>query len=174
MKRTLLALSLAAALTSTSASALMLQLSIGQGGVISPKTLPQRDTFSASPLTTEILVGYNLTPWLTLDGAFLFAYDVINPYTQGAFATSYYVGFRPGIHAYLGTPPVGLRPYFRLALPIQYDNAAGTTGVGLLLGGGFEYKLGLLGIFLEAIVSPYFNYENLIPIEGRVGVALHF
>jgi hypothetical protein len=159
----------------TPASAFLFQVSVGQGALISPRSSSVvANTVSASPLTTEILLGYNVRPWLTVDLGLLFAYDVFDPYYGSAFAKSYYVGARPGIHAFLGTPRVGLRPYLRAAFPIQYDNAAGRTAVGLLVGGGIEYKLGMIGVFAEAIVSPYFNYENLIPLEGRLGVALHF
>jgi hypothetical protein len=182
MMKKLSAFAAAALLGATQASALTLQLSIGQGAMINPRTssinpktnVAYVDSVSASPLTTEILVGYNINPWLTLDLGFVFAYDVFEPYYGVSDFRSYYVGFRPGIHAYFGTPPVGLRPYFRAAFPIQYDNATDRTFVGVLLGGGLEYKLGFLGIFGEVVVSPFFNHENLIPVEGRIGIALHF
>jgi len=174
MRRMLTALTLAAVVAGGSqpASAFMLQLSVGEGIFLnSPKV---GSSVSAAPLTTEILGGFNVGPYLTLDVGFLFAYDVFEPYYGTTVAQSYYLGVRPGIHVFLSRARTGLVPYLRAAFPIEYDNATGNTFVGLLLGGGVEFKLGFVGVFAEGIISPYFNNQNPVPLEARIGVAVHF
>jgi hypothetical protein len=70
---------------------------------------------------------------------------------------------------------VGFRPGLRVAIPVQYNAETRTADLGLLVGGGLEYRFGeAVGIFAEAIVSPYLTNDNLVPIEGRVGVTARF
>src|SRR5262249_34617543 len=86
-----------------------------------------------------------------------------------------YLGFRPGVRLFLGDDRgynYGgyLRPYLRAAFPVEIKksgdivdpNTGQTTGqqgktvvnVGLLLGGGLEYRWKHVGIFAEVIVEP--------------------
>jgi hypothetical protein len=153
------------------AHAASLSLSIGSGGLLNPN---DGSAISVAPLATELSIGFNVSPRVTLDASFLFARDVADP-TNPNLTKASYVGFRPGIRVYGGMPFSNLRPYLRVAIPVQYNADTKTADLGLLVGGGLEYRLGrTVGIFGEAIVSPYFTHDRLIPIEGRVGVTAHF
>lgn len=170
MKRTsiLSGLALASALFASAASAATLSLSLGSGGLFNTQS---GASTSVAPLATEVSVGFNIAPNITLDAGFLFAHDVDN---VAGRASSAYVGFRPGIRAYGGLPWSNFRPYFRAAIPVQYNSETKTADLGILVGGGLEWRAGrTLGVFGEAIVSPYFT-NGQVPVEGRVGVSLHF
>ena len=106
-------------------------------------------------------------------------------------ARAKYIGFRPGIRLFLGddrghTMGGYLRLYLRAAFPIDISTQSDTTAasgvpvsgrtyvnVGLLVGGGVEYRWKHVGIFGEVIVMPFFR-EFYMPVEGRVGIAAHF
>lgn len=164
-------LAVAVALSAGVANATSVSLSIGSGGLLNPS---EGKTASVAPLATELTVGFNIAPNVTLDAAFQFARDISDPYNPNISKQSY-VGFRPGLRAYAGFPFSNLRPYFRAAVPVQYNSEAKTLDLGLLVGGGLEYRVGrTLGVFGEAIVSPYLTNDRLVPIEGRVGVSVHF
>src|SRR5262245_56122947 len=158
------------ALSAASASATTLSLSVGSGGMFNTGN---GQTSNIAPLATEIGIGFNIAPRVTLDASFLFAHDVDS--SLPANMRSSYVGFRPGLRAYLGAPWSMLQPYFRLAVPVQYNADTKTTDLGLLVGGGLEIRFAkTFGVFAEAIVSPYLTNEHLVPVEGRIGLAVHF
>jgi hypothetical protein len=159
------------ALYAGGASAASVSLSIGSGGLFNPN---DGSAVNVAPLATELSLGLNIRPNVTFDASFLFAGDVADPY-KPTLSKSSYVGFRPGIRAYGGHPFSQLKPYFRAAIPITYRADNKTADVGILVGGGLEYRFAnTLGVFGEAIVSPYFTNDRLIPVEGRVGVSVHF
>jgi len=140
---------------------------MGSGGLLNSK---DGSTARVAPLATEVSLGLNLRPNITFDINVLVARDVDE---AAGTSKATYVGFRPGIRAYLGRR--SLRPYLRAAMPIQYNSDTKSVDVGLLLGGGLEYRFARsIGVFGEAIVSPFFTNDREIPIEGRVGVSLHF
>jgi hypothetical protein len=155
----------------SAAHAVSLSLSIGSGGLLNPN---DGSTVSVAPLATELSIGFHVTRRMTLDASFLFARDVADPANPNISKASY-VGFRPGLRLYLGMPWSILRPYLRAAVPVQYNADTRTADLGLLVGGGLEYRLGrTIGLFGEAIVSPFLTHDHLIPIEGRIGVSAHF
>lgn len=109
-----------------------------------------------------------------------------------AKARAKYLGFRPGVRLFLGDDRGQnyggyMRPYLRAAFPLDIsfrsDAVNPTTGqsvggrtfvnVGLLLGGGLEYRWKHVGIFGEVIVVPFFR-DFYMPVEGRFGIAVHF
>ena len=171
MKRIHLALGilLASSFTAGAASATSLSLSMGSGGQLNTGS---GTTSSVAPLATEFSVGFSIAPNVTLDAGFLFAHDIDSNLPGNA--KSSYLGFRPGIRAYGGQPWSALRPYFRVAIPVQYTSETKTADIGILVGGGLEYRIGrMFGVFGEALVTPYFT-NGAVPIEGRVGVSVHF
>jgi hypothetical protein len=170
MKRFVQIASFAAAgmLVAGAAHAATVSISTGSGGQLNAGS---GVASNIAPLATEVSVGFNLRRNVTLDASFLFAHDVVSP---DGTAKAAYVGFRPGIKAYGGLPWSNFRPYARIAVPVQYNAETKTAELGLLVGGGLEYRLGgTVGVFGEALVTPFFT-NGIVPIEGRVGVALHF
>jgi hypothetical protein len=160
----------AIALCAGTAGATTLSLSVGSGGQFNGST---GTTSNVAPLATELSIGFNLAPRVTLDASFLFAHDVDS--SLPANLRSSYVGFRPGLRAYLGSPFSSLQPYLRVAIPVQYNTDTKTTDLGFLAGGGLEFRFARsIGVFGEVLVSPYFTNEHLVPVEGRIGLAVHF
>ena len=150
------------------ASAATISLSTGSGGQFNAGS---GVASNVAPLATELSVGFNIAHNITADASFLFARDMVA--ADGQIKANY-IGFRPGIKAYGGHPFSALRPYLRDAVPVQYNAETKTAELGLLIGGGLEYRVGnTFGIFGEALATPYFT-NGIVPVEGRVGVAVHF
>lgn len=157
-----------AASVAATASATTISLSTGSGGQFNGGT---GVASNIAPLATELSVGFQIARNITADASFLIARDVAS--TDG-LAKATYVGFRPGIKVYGGLPWSTVRPYLRAAIPVQYNAETKTAELGLLVGGGLEFRLGRsLGLFGEALATPYFT-NGVVPVEGRVGVAVHF
>ena len=158
---------------------------------------------NASPFNMELMVGKEIVQGIEVNVGFMFGIDTsetpirdteTNQGTsvdQVAKSRAKYLGFRPGVRLFLGDDRGQnyggyMRPYLRAAFPLDISfrsdaarpdgsQVAGRTfvNIGLLLGGGIEYRWKHVGIFGEVIVVPFFR-DFYMPIEGRVGIAVHF
>jgi hypothetical protein len=152
--------------------------------------------FNAGPFNLEAMVGKEIMQGIEVNVGFMFGIDTqetairdleANP-TGQAKARAKYLGFRPGVRLFLGDDRGHnyggyIRPYLRAAFPLEVSfqpdagdgSVKGRTfvNVGLLVGGGIEYRWKHVGIFGEVIVVPFFR-DVYMPIEGRAGVAVHF
>jgi hypothetical protein len=172
--------------------------SLGQGALYDTY---QGGFFNAGPFNFELMAAKEAWQGIEINGGFMFGIDtqatparVDNPMPgQTTTSKAKYLGFRPGVRLFLGDDRGQnyggyFRPYLRAAFPIEIkaqgdtlDANGAPTGqpsktivnVGLLVGGGLEYRWKHVGIFVEVIVEPFF-VDYYMPIEGRVGVAAHF
>jgi hypothetical protein len=159
--------------------------SIGEGGYISRCDYDYCDNdVYVAPFDIELLLGYHVTRFLSLDMAvdFLFDYYGYHYYENRDSATSVWTSFRPGVRFFL---PLFFHNqlYFRAAVPLTFRTSRHYPGddvflPGLLFGIGFEWIWGPVGFFIEADIIPYFvdiyPHYYAIPAEGRIGVAFHF
>ncbi len=167
-----------------------LNFSIAEGGYITYRC----DDFSCdstyvAPFDFELLVGYRLTRFLSLDLAINFSFDYYgyNYYARyynvdvGA-ETFVWMSLRPGIRLFL-PKFFHQQLYFRAAVPLtfrvnRYNQSDNVFLPGLLFGFGVEWVWGGFGLFIEADILPYFvevyPHYYAIPVEGRLGVAAHF
>jgi len=150
--------------------------------------------FDAGPFNLELMAAKEIRQGIEVNVGFMFGVDTqespirdeVNNPSGAVKATAKYLGFRPGVRLFLGDDrgeEMGgqFRPYLRAAFPIDISTQSDTQGVpgrtfvnvGLLVGGGLEYRWKHVGIFGEVIVVPFFR-EFLMPVEGRVGIAAHF
>jgi len=167
--------------------------SVGQGALY--------DTYAggfsnAGPFNLEAMVGKEIMQGIEVNAGFMFGIDTQDSSLRGqgevgagstaVRASAKYLGIRPGVRLFLGDDRGQhhggyIRPYLRAAFPIdvslQTDPSSGASrtyvNVGLLVGGGLEYRWKHVGVFGEVIVVPFFR-DFYMPIEGRVGVAVHF
>ena len=156
---------------------LNVSFSIGQGYKYVDGGLKQNYSESgASPLEFELMGGYEVVDGITLDVGFMFGFEHRE---DGTGKRAKYLGARPGVHLYLGAGRRPhrrkgmLRPYIRFAFPLDYNTSAKTLNVGLIVGGGFEYRWKHVGLFGEVTVAPFFT-NFYMPIDIRIGVAAHF
>ncbi|MBW2699868.1 MAG: hypothetical protein JRF33_03525 [Deltaproteobacteria bacterium] len=152
--------------------------SFGEGAYINAKCGSGYDCDSVmvTPADFELLAGYKLNRWFALDLGLVMAVD-FDYYDR----VNYMTGLRPGVRFVF--PLLFHRSiYLRAALPILFgvsaDNDHQTVYIGLLLGIGVEWRFGPLGLFGELDFTPFFveMYPGYyaIPIQGRIGVAMHF
>jgi hypothetical protein len=172
--------------------------SIGQGALYDTYA---GGFFNAGPFNMELMAAKEIVQGIEVNGGFMFGVDTQetpirdqNTTTQCmtvdaatcAKSRAKYIGFRPGIRIFLGddrgqTMGGYLRLYLRAAFPIDISTQSASgdvpgrtyVNVGLLVGGGVEYRWKHVGIFGEVIVVPFFR-EFYMPVEGRVGIAAHF
>ena len=152
--------------------------------------------FNAGPFNMELMVGKEVVQGIEVNVGFMFGMDTQESQVRDTAtnpdglkkASAKYLGFRPGARLFLGDDRGQnyggyLRPYLRAALPIDISFQSADSSpegksrtyinVGLLVGGGLEYRWKHVGVFGEVIVMPFF-VDFYMPIEARVGIAVHF
>jgi hypothetical protein len=156
--------------------------------------------FNAGPFNLELMAAKEVVQGIEINGGFMFGIDTqqtpirdqpasnCTTIDAATCATSRakYLGFRPGVRLFLGddrghTYGGYFRLYLRAAFPIDISTQGESQGVpgrtfvnvGFLVGGGVEYRWKHVGVFGEVIVVPFFR-EFYMPVEGRVGIAVHF
>jgi hypothetical protein len=162
-----------------------LSLSIAEGGYINYRCdIDYCEEVFVAPFSFELLAGYRLTRFLSLDLALNFSFDYYgyNYYTGAASEVFVWASLRPGIRLFLPAF-FHYQVYFRAAVPLtfrvnRYNQYDDVFLPGLLFGVGVEWVFGTFGFFIEGDILPYFVevYPGyyLIPAEGRIGVAVHF
>ncbi len=139
------------------------------------------ETFLA-PFDFEILAGYRLTRFLSLDLAlnFSFDYNGYNYYRDAPREVFVWTSLRPGIRVFIPRF-YHSQVYFRAAVPLTFRlkrlSQDDVFLPGLLFGVGIEWVWGGFGFFIEADILPYFTavYPGyfVVPAEGRLGVVVH-
>ena len=155
-----------------------LSFSIGDGAYINYRCSDNIDCRSVfvTPLDFEVVFGLRLSRHFYLDLGVNWGVD----YSDYIYdRVSYMAGVRPGVRSVL---PFMLRRslYFRGAIPLQYalETEDDHLIVGILLGIGFEWLFGNVGLFGEIDISPYFIEvypgHYAIPAQGRIGISFRF
>jgi hypothetical protein len=164
-----------------------LSFSIAEGGYIGYRC----DTYDGycdeafvAPFDFEILAGFRVTRFLSLDLALNFSFDYYgyHYYSNAASEVFVWTSLRPGIRLLLPTF-FHQQVYFRAAVPLtfrlkRFSQDDDVFLPGLLFGVGIEWVWGGFGFFIEGDILPYFVavYPGyfVIPVECRFGVVAHF